>query len=277
MIYEIEKKDYTKVKNLFSQLADEHMSVVVALEHNYPSRIFVDNLDSPRSGLIYLGKRTLGFGGKSDNENFNDKLNKLLENELLPLLKNELKVREVIIRYDDNWEDKVKSLFNDLVEHQLGNYIFSDLKYDFNKHRLPEGYEYVPIDSDLLKREDLKNFFIVERWVRGCYLSTEDYLSRGFGFCIIHKDVEIASVCFCNYISKDRERCEIGIITAEDHRQKGLAKNLVSYTVSHSLKLNIQRIDWQSRLSNIGSIKIADAVGFRLEKTYTGYVLEYQQ
>lgn len=277
MIYEIERKDYTKVKNLFSQLSDDHLSVAVALEHNYPSRIFVDNLDSPKSGLIYLGKRTLGFSGRSDNKQFNDEIKELLDKDLLPLLKTELKVREVIIRYDDEWEDKMKSFFNDLVEHQLGNYIFGDLKYDYTNHELPDGYEYVTIDSDLLKREELKNFYIVERWVRGCYLSTEDYLSRGFGFCIIHEKKEIASVCFCNYISKDRKRCEIGIITSEEHRKKGLAKNLVSYTVSHGLSLNIQRIDWQSRLSNIGSIKTAEAVGFQLEKTYTGYVLEYQQ
>ena len=252
------------------------MSVVVALEHNYPSKIYVDNLENPTSGFIYLGKRTFGFSGTNENEEFNNRLKDLMNNELLPHLKKELKTGEIIIRYDDGWRDIIPFFFDNLIENKLGNYIFSELKFDHKQHTLPEGYEYASIDSDLLKQNHLKNFYIVERWVKGCYLSTEDYLARGFGFCIIHGE-EVASTCMCNYISKDRKRCEIGIITSEGHRQKGLAKNLVSKTVSHCLELGIERIDWQSRLSNTGSIRTAEAVGFKLDKLYTGYVLELKQ
>jgi RimJ/RimL family protein N-acetyltransferase len=273
MIFEVEKEKYSLMKDLFNHLSDEHMSVVVALENNYPSRVFVDNLEHPTSGFIYLGRMTFGFCGRSDNEGFNSELKRIIDNELLPLIKNELKVKELIIRFTQGWKKRIPYFFDNIIEHELGNYIFDELKHDYTKFTLPEGYEYVSIDEDLLQKEYLKNFYIVERWVKGCYLSTEDYLARGFGFCIIHKD-EIASTCMCNYISKDRKRCEIGIITSEGHRLKGLGKNLVSRTVSHCLDLNIERIDWQSRLNNIGSIRIAEAVGFQLDKLYTGFVLE---
>jgi len=272
-MYDVKPHEYSRVRKLFEQLSEENMSVVVALENNYPSRVFVNNLESPTSGFIYLGRMTFGFSGRSDNERFNAQIKDIIVTELLPYLKTEHKVKEIIVRYDVEWKDRISTILNGLVEHQLGNYIFRDLKYNYSNHKLPEGYEYAAIDSDFLNKKHLKDFYIVDRWVKGCYLNTEDYLSRGFGFSIIHEKEAIASTCMCNYISKDRKRCEIGIITAEEHRKKGLAKNLVSYIVSHCLDLNIQRIDWQSRLNNIGSIKTAEAVGFELDKKYLGYVV----
>ena len=270
-LQEVKKEDYSKITKLFDNLSNDHLSVYISLEHNYPSRIFVDNLEKPSSGFIYLGRMTFGFCGKSDNEGFNTELKRTIDNDLLPKMENELKVSELIIRYDKGWKEKIRYFFDDLIEHKLGNYIFDELEYDFSKNSLPEGYEYVSIDENLLQKKHMKDFYIVERWVRGCYLSTEDYLIRGFGFCITYEN-EIASTCMCNYISKDRKRCEIGIITSEGHRRKGLAKNLVSRTVAHCLELDIQQIDWQSRLNNLGSIRIAETVGFKLDKLYTGYV-----
>jgi GNAT superfamily N-acetyltransferase len=272
MIYEVEPQGYSRVRELFAQLSEYNMSVVVALEHNYPCRVFVNDLESPTSGFIYLGRMTFGFSGSSDNENFNSQIKELITNELIPFIRTEHKVKELIIRFDTEWKNKINTLLDNLVEHQLGNFLFRNLNYDYRKHSLPEGYTYATVDSDFLKMNHLKDFDVVDKWVKGCYLSTEDYLSRGFGFSIIHDEEEVASTCMCNYISRDRKRCEIGIITAEEHRKRGLAKNLVSYIVSHCLKLDIQRIDWQSRLSNIGSIKTAEAVGFELDKKYSGYV-----
>jgi RimJ/RimL family protein N-acetyltransferase len=276
MVYEIEKKQYNKVKRLFSLLAEDHMCVVVSLENNYPSRIFVDNIDSPTSGFIYLGKRTLGFCGREDNKEFNAIIKKILQKEFLPLLLDELKVSEVIIRYDENWEGVIPTFFDNLNENQLGNYVFKNLKHDYRKRKLPEGYQYVSINSEFLRKQHLKNFNYVDRWVKGCYLSIEDYLDRGFGFSITYKEEEIASTCMCNYISNDRKRCELGIITDVNHQRKGLAKNLVSRTLTHCIEQKIERVDWQTRLSNIGSVKTAEAVGFELNKLYTGHVIVNQ-
>ncbi|MBS9801727.1 GNAT family N-acetyltransferase, partial [Bacillus toyonensis] len=53
MISELNKSDFYKCKGLVNEKG--HLEVKAVIEGVNPGRIFVDNISSPNSGLIWLG------------------------------------------------------------------------------------------------------------------------------------------------------------------------------------------------------------------------------
>lgn len=115
------------------------------------------------------------------------------------------------------------------------------------------------IDNQLLIRKDFKNFNSLIIEIEDITASTEEFLRKGnFGFCLIHDEKEFVSWCL-SFLHDNS--CEAWVQTVEEHQKKGFATLTVTAFVDYCENNNIA-IGWHSNLTNQGSIKLAEKVGF---------------
>ncbi len=94
------------------------------------------------------------------------------------------------------------------------------------------------------------------------YEGIDDFLQRGFGFCITEKE-KIISACLS--FSHSDYGIEVEIDTDPDYQKKGLAKIVAAYFVNEALKRELKPL-WDA--SNSASAKIAEALGFNFISEY---------
>ncbi|PFB02524.1 GNAT family N-acetyltransferase [Bacillus anthracis] len=83
MISELKKDDYYKCNSLLNENGQLEVKAVIAGVN--PGRIFVDNMTSPNSGLIWLGNNDgFFFIGDAENEKFNNEMNRFIDNVIIP-------------------------------------------------------------------------------------------------------------------------------------------------------------------------------------------------
>jgi RimJ/RimL family protein N-acetyltransferase len=99
----------------------------------------------------------------------------------------------------------------------------------------------------------------------GNWGSAQAFLERGFGFVTVGGD-RVVSWSLADCVSGDE--AEIGIRTDPLHRRKGLAAITAAAAVEHALGAGLRRVGWQCSVRNVGSVRTAERVGFRLEREY---------
>jgi GNAT superfamily N-acetyltransferase len=91
------------------------------------------------------------------------------------------------------------------------------------------------------------------------------FMQKGFGFCMLHgKKIVSWSVVDC----VSGNACEIGIHTREDYRRKGLATLATAATIEYCLSQGFRTVGWHCDEYNLPSMKVAEKVGFTLERKY---------
>ncbi len=124
------------------------------------------------------------------------------------------------------------------------------------------------IDEALLSQSELTNIEDIRNWIKENWISTEAFLSKGLGKCIV-KDKTIASWSLLDYRVKDT--CEMGIETDGDFRKQGLGEFLVREVLKACREMRITKVSWDCREDNIASIGLAEKVGFVLQHKYDCY------
>jgi GNAT superfamily N-acetyltransferase len=98
--------------------------------------------------------------------------------------------------------------------------------------------------------------------------SVSDFMKKGFGFSTIHgKQIVSWSIADC----ASGNACEIGIHTHEDYRRQGLATLTAAAAVDYVLSNGFTQVGWHCDEYNLGSIGVAEKVGFKLERKYIQY------
>ena len=82
MLEELEKKDFHKVKHLFSERAFINIFRSHLERTPIPKQVFVDNAEYPHTAVI-IAIPQLFFGGRADNEGFDALLKKMLYKTLV--------------------------------------------------------------------------------------------------------------------------------------------------------------------------------------------------
>ena len=71
--------------------------------------------------------------------------------------------------------------------------------------------------------------------------------------------------------------CEIGIRTRPDYRRQGLASLTAAATVDYCLSHGFTKIGWHTDDDNLGSIGVAENVGFVRAKDYQQYYCMFDE
>ena len=269
MIHELKKRDYEKVRSLFKEL-EWNLITSAVIEGTSPGRVYADRVEDPRTAFMCTveGYYLVGY---DNNDEFNTSLNKLIFARIFAgdtVRKDETDV--AIGFHPDSWKDKMLIIFQGRIPLTTArrHYVCTELKVDHWKNNLPEGFQIQRIDEKLLRTPHLEIPEHVTGWMKTNWGSTSDFVKKGFGFCTLH-DKRIVSWSIADCVSGNA--CEIGIHTREDYRRQGLATLTAAATVDHSLSSGFKYVGWHCGEYNIGSIGVAERVGFKLERKYIQY------
>ena len=248
MIYEL--NDRAKAEQLFANHVDS--LVTSCLQGMMDSRIYVTDLDDPKSAMAYLACFAF-FAGEPDERLAS------------------FKPRGVVgmVPYSEGWAKLIEACQPE-AEKVTRYAIKKDARFDRENLQnliaaLPEGYEIKRIDGALYEKcleiDDFKDGV--------CHFaSKEQYLEMGRGFAVL-KDGEPVSVASSYTVY--REGIEIEIDTLEAERRKGLASAVCARLILSCLDDGLYP-SWDA--ANMDSVHLAEKLGYEFSHEYPCYWLD---
>ncbi len=256
MIYKLGKDNYENVRKLFEEFKYQ-LSVNAVIDQTLDGEIYVDNIESPKSAYITTPEGEL-LVGDSDNVLFNQALKKIV-----PF--------GAYLQFEPSkWEEHLSEIWmNTYVWKESRTHMLiqsEDFKLTQWRRLLPETYTLHKIDKIFLEQSFKNMNGVVER-VKD-WGDVERFEELAFGYCIVWKE-SIVTRCISDNVHLDQT--EVGIWTHKDHRGKGLAGITLAAVVEHCFAKGFNKIGWHSLTNNIGSIKTALKVGFKISREYYAY------
>lgn len=273
MITELQQNEFPKCKELLNERGQLEVQAVVKGVN--PGRIFVDNIDTPRTALIWLGNNDgFLFIGNEDNEQFNHQINGFIDQVIVP------EAKKVGLHYFEGignhpkWNQTIEKIFN---HRELGSWkqrVYTLHKENYkanNEPSIKEGYTVLKIDNILFEDNTIKNPAFLQSKILSFWSSVECFLNKGIGYCVVY-DHHIISLCFSGFVVEN-VHC-IDIETLEAYRGNKLAQKLAHHFVKNCLAQGLVPY-WDCMDSNKPSIAVAENIGFTNVFNYVGYEFSF--
>jgi predicted acetyltransferase len=226
-------------------------------------KIWVDNVSNPKSALLIDNIWAIYLLGDSNNKNFNKQAGVTVRNYVLPrLLADEEINREWILVYDSNsWVYKIQSEFelDNWFQVDIWHYRFEQLKHANWRDDIPDNFQVEKLDEDFISKTHLINHEHITSWVYKRWKTPEDFIKRGFCFCLVKGDEEIVSWAMSDWSTDNY--ILMGCTTDENHREKGYATIVTSAAAEYYMSKNID-LRWFCAAQNFASRETAETVGF---------------
>jgi GNAT superfamily N-acetyltransferase len=277
MIYELNKTDYERVHQLFKPLAEYLTFCAAVLEGTQAGQVFVDDVAVPRSAFMITRDVWAYLAGNPHNDPFNQALNKAIYARQVV---GEDAFGLLLHCHPDDWQAALKVVAKPRqpIPAARRRYIGRALQFDWQTH-VPDGFTIQWADHTLLDRpglelpRDVKNM-LETRGPDG------DPMQKGFGFVALHEDgtAGTASIAAHAVIDSIADGVgDIGLVTSEGFRRRGLATATVAAAVAYGLSHGLAMVNWDCGASNIGSLRTAEKLGFERERDHTMYIIDYDE
>lgn len=271
MITELNHSDFYRCKTLLNDHGQLEAKAVV--EKVNPGRIFVDDIEKPTSGIIWLGNNDgFIFIGNEGNKEFNSNLNQFIDTVIIPeARKVSLDWFEAIGNHN-KWDETIKRVFENRNIGSWNQRVYLLQKQDYRgNYILPieHGYSAVKINEMLYNNYDhtIINIEFLHSKILEFWSSPDKFFSEGIGYCIVYQN-EIVSICFSGFVV-DKFHC-IDIETLEKHRGKKLAQRVAVTFVEECMDKHLVSY-WDCMESNKPSMAVAENIGFKNVFNYKGY------
>jgi hypothetical protein len=174
-----------------------------------------------------------------------------------------------LIFASDGWEELLEEIHTGRFTG-MQRYAFTseklDVEYLSKLAQIPNGFRLKQMDLKLAHQLAAENSeFSADHLLN--FDSPEDFITRGFGFCLLDGD-QIVSVAttfaICN------TGIEIQINTRENYQRKGLATVVAARLLLHSLQKNLDP-NWDA--ANQRSARLAEKLGYTPQGIYTMWFL----
>ena len=261
--------NYEKIRPLLLDM-DFHLIGRSILSEKTPATIFVDNTEQPNALFAQAGHRYI-LAGDCEIDSFNIGIQKFFTNVIYP--------REVAaghegfaLYYDSPaWERRVGAILasKETIHANREYYACKKLKHKWQDH-LPEGFQLKTVDADLLATPELVHLDALKEEMTSERPSVEDFLAQSFGVCAIYNN-ELAGWCLSEYNADGR--CEIGIETTSDYRQRGIGTALTLALLEHAFSHGITEVGWHCFKRNEASAKTALKAGFEKIHDYKSFIV----
>ncbi|MBK8417788.1 GNAT family N-acetyltransferase [Candidatus Villigracilis saccharophilus] len=248
---------------------DFHLVGRSILAKQTPVQIFVDNHEHPKAIFAQAGHRYI-LAGDPEIDSFNLGIRKLFANVIVPRALAEGQEGFAIYYDSAAWEEKMQALLMDkeIIHADREYYTCKELKHKWQDF-MPEGFQLQMVDADLLANADLKHLDTLKEEMTSERPSVDDFLAKSFGVCAIHEN-ELAGWCLSEYNADGR--CEIGIETTSDYRQRGIGTALTLAFLEHALSNGISEVGWHCYKRNAPSAQTARKAGFDKICDYKSYI-----
>ncbi|AAP26991.1 MULTISPECIES: GNAT family N-acetyltransferase [Bacillus] len=276
MISELSKNDFYKCSSLINERGQLEVKAVIAGVN--PGRIFVDNISSPNSGLIWLGNNDgFFFIGNAENEEFNKEMKHLINNVIKPEAKKVgLNCFEGIGNHS-KWNKTIERIFQHRNLKSWNQRVYTLRKEDYENHhesKIEQGYTVLKMDKALYENNNtFKNIDFLQSKILEFWSSPDHFFNEGIGYCIVYDDL-IVSVCFSGFVFENIH-C-IDIETIEEHQGKKLAQKITHSFVKDCLENNITPY-WDCMELNKPSVAVVENVGFINVCNYVGYYFLFDE
>lgn len=236
--------------------------------------VYVDQIEEPRTAIVYA----VGLGyyllGDSENESFNSHLSALISTQLkqesLELCGGTWFCASI---FNEDWKKTLKKVI-DGRKYYVGYKIYYELDTDrFNKglepprHILDEDLATVKITKELIDDDEDLREELTEFWS-----SAESFTQDGLGYAILKKG-KVISTCYTCCVNGDRH--EIYIATFDQTiRNRGLATILGQQYIKECLKRGYG-VYWTTDESNEPSKRVAEKLGFEYSHRLISFEFEF--
>jgi len=247
MIYQLEQSNFNKVEGLIKNTNHE-LSIKAVISGSSEGAIYADDVEFPLSTLIFTPECNV-VAGKANNKLFNSEI------------KNKLDFFDSITCDDKEWENNLHEIHRNIAmrKYVRRNYKFDKLIYNNFVENLNNQYTLEYVNVNTLNGLDFENSDKIRDWFK------INDLNRYKDYCLgsyIREDKKIISWSLVDCIVGDK--IEIGVTTDGNYKKMGLGAIVAAATVSSCISKGIKEIGWHCVDTNIGSIKIAEKVGFKL-------------
>jgi tetratricopeptide (TPR) repeat protein len=99
-------------------------------------------------------------------------------------------------------------------------------------------------------------------------------MQKGFGFVALHQGQVVAHAvidCIVDGVG------DVGLVTAEEYRRRGLATITSAAAVEYGLSHGLELVNWDCSAGNIGSLRTAEKLGFESERDHTLYLVVFDE
>jgi hypothetical protein len=276
MITELNNADFYKCRELLNKNGQLEANAII--EGINPGRVFVDDVEAPTSGLIWLGNDDgFIFIGNENNEAFNHELNAFIDQTITPeALKVGLQWFEGVGNHP-NWNATIEKA---LRNRELGSwnqrvYTLHKLDYTYNHELIIDPvYEVVKISKQLYENKDnaIHNIDFLHSKILEFWDSPEMFFTKGLGYGVLYKN-QLVSICFSGFVVGN-VHC-IDIETLKEHQGKKLAQTIAQSFAEDCLLQHLIPY-WDCMESNKPSIAVAENIGFKLAFNYKGYEFRFE-
>lgn len=269
---ELSAGNFQRVRPLFNPLGF-NLAVDSVLAGNTPGQVFADDPVEPHLGLLWNRQDALFLAvhpGMEIDISLVQRLEEVFRRTIIPDARQRyiphLSLQWFPIEWQNMLQDVLMVWRPEKAYRRL--YLYKQIGVDF-RHGLLPGYTVERINQRTLQ-SDLLNRDQVLGWIESFWASPDIFLERGFGYCVTTND---AITSWCLSVFNYQNRFELGVATAEQFRQLGLASLAVASCLEYCL-LNDLIPEWHCWENNIPSIKLAEKVGFEQRLSYPAYQLQ---
>lgn len=248
---------------LFRPLA-HHLAVGSVLSGRSNGAVYVDDPLNPAAAVLWSGTR-IYLAGTVGEPAPNSHLDTFFMEQLWLRVK-KAGLEGFLLYLGPGWASTINEDLVGIHLHSGQRHYYSLQSTEFEEnYELPGNCQLRRVDWSLLEVESLANRALLMAEMKSERPSIADFLAKSFGYCIVQEQT-IAAWCLSEYNLEDR--CEVGIMTAEGHRRRGLAKITAAALIEEARQRGITRIGWHCWADNLPSRATAQALGFQLIEVY---------
>ncbi|ETT65994.1 MULTISPECIES: GNAT family N-acetyltransferase [Paenibacillus] len=252
---ELSQQDFIEVKPLLTG-ALIHPEILSIIEGNNPGWIFVDQLVTPKSALVW-SKGMQGFYiiGDHTNEIFIKSLDSYVSSHIAPRMKKlGLEYFEVSGQHDE-WN--LALMFPSRKLYPFEQMVFK--LFHKPAESLNNGIRTINLKIQDWENLDLKHMEFVHENIDLFWSSKKDFKATGYGYAAI-EGAEIIGVCYSSFVTVDTHA--IGIETLSKYQNRGVGTHLAAL-VAGDILANGFTPYWDCSLDNEASQKLALRLGFQ--------------
>jgi GNAT superfamily N-acetyltransferase len=273
LLHQLQPNDTVALRPLFD--VPQLSFMVDAMQAgNSPAAIWVDDANQPRSAFIWDTTHSLYLGGDAGNTAFLNGLRTLLSETILPDGRTRRLGIFKIYTANDAWAALVPDLFQatDLMTRER-----TLLRLDSSavgsptENNLP-GFRVERITPDLLQNRPNADRVLEE--IESCWTALDRFWERGFGFCALAENGDIAGWCTAEYVSG--KVCGVGIETVEDYQGRGVG-TLVARAFARHCVTGGWTAHWDSWTGNIPSVTVGQKAGFQKVLDYSVQIYVFEE
>jgi len=250
MFVELNKNDYEKLLVYVLDIPFNMLMARSVILNHVDGNIYVDNIVKPNSFYIVHPYGMTFLCGDSNNQSFNTGLSDYFTGKLFTRKRDEW-----LQAYPRDW-DVIMNHFieNDIATlHDRLNFKF-DVKTFYEKYNQFDKSKYNVIATPVDMLFDIQGSVIPKD-----YWKTPEQFSKEAKAFTVMIDDKPASTAFCS--ARHDDKFEIGIETMKEYQSKGLAYITCAKLIEYCIENNLEPV-WSCRLSNTGSVRLAEKLGF---------------